>query len=383
MSAWSSLTAAALIIWLVILLLPWRPWSTVERIEALSNGDTGYHLSCVSVLIPARDEADSIARTLRGVSAQGRVAKVIVVDDQSVDGTVAAARAENLTTLEIVSGTAPMPGWSGKLWALNQGLGLIKSPYTLLLDADIELAPGILSALVKKLEDEDRTMVSVMAKLSMVSWWESLLIPPFIYFFKLLYPFALANASTRWVAAAAGGCVLIRTESLHAIGGFAALRGALIDDCTLARKIKEAGGRLWLGLSTAVRAIRPYPDLTSIWNMVARTAFTQLRYSLLLLILCSGSMLLLFAVPVLGLCVQDAYVRGAALAALCVMFTTYWPTVKYYQCRWWWMLSLPVAAFLYLAMTWTSAVRFWFGERSRWKNRIYDRERPAATGSNH
>ncbi|MBI2801494.1 MAG: glycosyltransferase [Gammaproteobacteria bacterium] len=383
MIAWSSLAAAALVIWLVIALLPWRPWSTAEHIEALPSGHIVCDLSSVSVLIPARDEADSIGRTLRGVAAQGQVAKIIVVDDQSDDGTAAVACAENLATLEIVYGSAPEPGWSGKLWALHQGLGLVESSYTLLLDADIELAPGILSALVRKLEDEERTMVSVMAKLSMVSAWESLLIPPFIYFFKLLYPFALTNASTRWVAAAAGGCVLIRTEALHAIGGFAALRGALIDDCTLARRIKDAGGRLWLGLSTAVRAIRPYPDLSSIWNMVARTAFTQLRYSSLLLILCSGLMLLLFAVPVLGLCVQDAYVRGAALAALCLMFTTYWPTVKYYRRRWWWMVSLPIAAFLYLAMTWTSAVRFWFGERSRWKNRVYDRRTSAVTGSNH
>lgn len=367
-----SLSIVACAMWLGLLLLPFRPWSTRESVapQALPSPP---ELSDITVLIPARDEAGGIALTLAGVAAQGHLAKVILVDDQSTDGTADIARGLSLASLEIVAGATPGPEWSGKLWALHQGLPRVETPYLLLLDADIQLAPGMLSALLAKLENEHRELVSVMAHLSMSSPMEKLLIPPFIYFFKLIYPFALANGPSRWVAAAAGGCILIRTDMLRRIGGFAALRGALIDDCTLARRVKDAGGSTWLGLSHGVRAIRPYEGLAEIWNMVARTAFTQLHYSSALLMLCTVLMGLSFVIPVMAVLLPGSDARTAGLAALLLMMASYFPVVRYYRLGWGWLVTLPLAAALYLGMTWTSALRYWRGERSRWKNRIYNR----------
>ena len=167
--------------------------------------------------------------------------------------------------------------------------------------------------------------------------------------------------------------MLVRTEALREIGGFAALRGALIDDCTLARRIKDAGGHLWLGLSHDVRAVRPYEGLAEIWNMVARTAFTQLHYSLALLLVCTLLMGVSFIVPVIGLVNGSGAVKVLALVGLLAMAASYAPVLRFYRQRWGWLLTLPLAASLYLAMTWTSALRYWRGERSRWKNRIYER----------
>ncbi len=367
-----SLSIVACAMWLGLLLLPFRPWSTRESL-APARLHSPPELGGVTVLIPARDEAGGIALTLAGVAAQGHVAKILLIDDQSTDGTADIARGLQLVGLEIVAGATPGPEWSGKLWALHQGLPRVDTPYLLLLDADIQLAPGILQALLEKLDNERRDLVSVMAHLSMASRMEKLLIPPFIYFFKLIYPFALANGPSRWVAAAAGGCILIRTDMLHRIGGFAALRGALIDDCTLARRVKDAGGSTWLGLSLGVKAVRPYEGLPEIWNMVARTAFTQLHYSSALLLLCTMLMGLSFVVPVVAVLLPGSDARTAGLLALLLMMASYLPVIRYYRLGWGWPATLPLAAVLYLGMTWTSALRYWRGERSRWKNRIYNR----------
>jgi hopene-associated glycosyltransferase HpnB len=367
----NSAIAAAFVVWTIILLLPWRPWGTRERIASEDHPHPA--IGEVTVVIPARDEADSIAATLLAVAAQGALASIVLVDDQSTDGTALRARSLNLPNLQLVDGTDPEPAWSGKLWALHQGLAHATTRYALLLDADIELKPGIVNALLHKLESEGFDLVSVMARLKMDSLWEALLIPPFIYFFKMLYPFALANSATKWVAAAAGGCVLIRTEMLRQLGGISALRGALIDDCTLARRVKDHGGRPWLGLSHDVAAIRPYGDLGTIWNMVARTAFTQLHYSLTLLLLCTMLMVLIFVIPLAGLGCTGASSRVLAALTIVMMLITYLPVLAYYRRSYWWLPTLPVAAVLYLAMTWTSAFRYWRGERARWKNRVYDR----------
>lgn len=364
---------AAALIWIAILALPWRPWDTRERVAANTADLARDELSRITALVPARNEAATITDTLSRLAAQGPLARIVLIDDESDDGTGDLARALEIPQLSVLRGQRPPPGWSGKLWALNQGLDQVDTEFVLLLDADIALERGIVATLAAKLVDESRDMVSVMAALSMHTGWEKLLIPAFIYFFKMLYPFALANSDNRLVAAAAGGCILIRTERLRAIGGFAALRDALIDDCTLARTVKNAGGRIWLGLSRDVRAARPYESLSAIWNMVARTAFTQLRYSTPLLALCTFLLLLVFVVPILGLSAEGLATRLVAWAAVAAMVRSYLPVLRYYDLNWTWALSLPVAASMYLAMTWTSALRYWRGERSRWKNRVYDR----------
>jgi hopene-associated glycosyltransferase HpnB len=205
----------------------------------------------------------------------------------------------------------------------------------------------------------------------MDSGWEKLLMPAFIYFFKLLYPFRLANSDFPHVAAAAGGCILVQTQVLTGIGGFAAIKGAIIDDCTLAKKVKGAGHRIWVGQSHSVVSARPYEGLGPIWEMVARSAFTQLRYSVWLLALCNVLIVSLFFGPVAGLLWGSANIRAVAFIAYACLAVSYWPSLRYYQRSAAWALLLPVIATLYLAMSWTSAVRYWRGDRSRWKNRVY------------
>jgi hopene-associated glycosyltransferase HpnB len=273
--------------------------------------------------------------------------------------------------LTIVS-AEPLPaGWSGKLWALEQGFKAVRTPWTLLLDADIQLKPGMAAALLEKARNDNRQFVSVMACLRMDSVWEKLLMPAFIYFFKLLYPFRLANSDFPHVAAAAGGCILVETAVLAGLGGFASIKGAIIDDCTLARKVKSAGHRTWVGQSHSVLSTRPYDGLGPIWEMVARSAFTQLRYSVWLLALCNLLILSLFWGPVAGLLWGDANIRAVAFIAYATLAGTYWPSLRYYLRSPAWAPLLPVIAALYLAMTWTSALRYWRGDRSRWKNRVY------------
>ena len=377
LSTLPTLALTAVAMWLGLLLLPWRPWSTRERIRADSTSDSSL-LKEVSVLIPARNEASCIAQTLRGLQRQGSFAKVVLVDDQSDDGTKTVAQQfsdkNDFRELRIVDGDVPPAGWSGKLWALHQGLSHIETPYVLLIDADIELADDMAASLLHKLQTEKLDSVSVMATLYMGSWAEKLLLPPFIYFFKIIYPFRLANSATSRIAAAAGGCVMMKTGRLHDIGGFEALKSAIIDDCTLAKKIKSAGGRIWVGLSRDVRAIRPYDSLANIWNMVARTAYTQLRYSFLLLLICTVLMLVGYVVPLVALALGDVNTKLTALLALGLIWYSYFPTVKYYDLPIAWTITLPLAAALFLAMTWTSAYRYLRGERSRWKNRSYERE---------
>jgi hopene-associated glycosyltransferase HpnB len=216
-------------------------------------------------------------------------------------------------------------------------------------------------------------LVSLTAEPRLASFWERLLLPAFVYFFRLLYPFRLSNGPSRHVAAAAGGCVLVERRVLEAIGGFAALRGALIDDCTLARLAKDAGFRTWIGLTRSARSRRPAATLRSVWEMVARTAFTQLRYSAVLLLACTLLMLLAFAVPVAGALAGDTTVRLVAAGTLATMCATYLPLLRYYDLGALRAVTLPAAALLFLLMTWSSALRYWRGTRSSWKGRVYTR----------
>ncbi|CAE6503579.1 Hopene-associated glycosyltransferase HpnB [Nitrosomonas nitrosa] len=363
------LAFAGVLFWWVILLAPWRPWGTQEVLEPSNEKDVS--LKEITILIPARNEGSLIEQTLNALSLQGKGHQIIVVDDQSEDDTALQARTCGAT---VISGTTPPPGWSGKLWALEQGLAKVSTPYTLLLDADITLAPGMIAALLKKAREEHLVLVSLMATPSFFRLSEQLLMPAFVFFFKLLYPFRLANKPGSRIAAAAGGCILVETQALRKIGAFASLRDALIDDCTLASRIKRAGMPTWIGLSHSARSHREYEDIKTIWNMVARTAYTQLHYSPLLLIVCTllmssmfwfAPILLLFALP--G---QTSIV--ICMLAWIAMIIVYIPVLHYYQLSPLWALALPVIGTLFLLMTWTSAIRFWRGERAQWKNRRYE-----------
>ena len=356
--------------WWSILLFPWRPWSTNEHVEAHEYRISAESLHDITVLIPARNEAHYIRRTLSTVKAQSEQIRIIVIDDQSTDDTAEQARQFGAA---VIAGTTPPIGWSGKLWALEQGLKEVKTPYTLLLDADIELAPGIVAELLRKARHENLTLISLMAQPPMENSIERLLMPAFIFFFKLLYPFALVNKPESRMAGAAGGCILVKTDTLLSVGAFACLHDALIDDCTLAAHIKHSGHHTFLGLSHAARSHRGYHELKPIWEMVVRTAFTQLKYSSTLLVVCTLIMLSMFwLAPFVFILAPTPEFHLISALAWIAMFSVYLPTLTYYQRSPLWGFTLPVIGMLYLAMTWTSALRYWRGERASWKDRRYE-----------
>jgi len=370
-------SALALAAWLCVLVLPYQPHRVRERLEA--DADSSDDLGSVTAIIPARDEAELIGRTIAALLSQGRGLAVVVVDDQSSDDTRgAAARAATPNiSLRVVDGRPLPDGWAGKLWALEQGLAVADRAYVLLLDADIELAPRTVPALLEKLRERDATLVSLMAELNSETFWERLLSPAFVFFFKLLYPFARSNDATKATAAAAGGCMLVRADALREIGGFAAIRGALIDDCTLAAALKRHRPPIWIGMTHSVRSLRAYATLGDFWSMVARSAFTQLRYSAWWLLLATALMVVTLLMPIVGVVVgvatADLRLTLTAGAAWLALAAAYWPVVTFYRLPVAAAATLPLAAALFLAMTWSSAIGYWRGTRARWKARDYGR----------
>ena len=366
------LTALSALFWLGAVLQPWLPWLNREVLERQTDIlPDKVDLSDVTVVIPARNEAAIIAQTLQALADQGHDLHVIVVDDRSEDGTAAAARSATGIDLTIVDG-APLPsGWAGKLWALEQGVQGIRTPLTLLLDADVHLAPGAIAALRHIHQSQERAFVSIMAELHMRSFWEKLLLPAFTLYFKTLYPFALANGPSRRFASAAGGCILLETRLFAEIGGLQAMCGALIDDCTLARRVKARGERTWTGLSRFVTCIRPYKNLAEIWNMVARSAYTQLGYSPIVLSLLTLIMLILFWMPVGSLFLFDANIRQLSLLAWLGMSAFHLPILLFYGLNPLFALLIPLTGTLYLGMTLDSALRYYRGVTSQWKGRVY------------
>jgi len=360
----------AAFLWLVILLLPWQPWRNNEVLPLPSTAEPG-DLSDTTVVIPARDEAQVIGQTLAALVGQGPGLRVLLVDDSSTDGTADVARSVSGLDLKVIPGQPLPEGWSGKVWALEQGVRQVETPLTLMIDADVALSSGVVAALKVQMRRGGYHFVSVMASLSMCSFWEKLLNPSFTYFFKMLYPFRLAKTSNPHFYSAAGGCIMLETRVFPAIGGLASIRGELIDDCALARQVKRSRFRTWIGQSRAVRSTRTYQGLRDIWNMVARSAFTQLRYSLLILLLTTFFIVTLFLAPVASWAVPARHIQALGLLAWVMMTASYLPTLRFYGLSPLWALLLPLVGALYAGMTWSSALRYWRGERSRWKGRVY------------
>ena len=360
-----------LFFWFVMLVLPWQPWRNRETLQVANPVDNA-DLSDLCVVVPARNEARQISQTLSALAQQGANLQVIVVDDESQDATAETARCAQGLDITVIEGEALPAGWTGKLWALQQGFARVKRPVTVLLDADITLAPGVLFSLREKLRSDNVSFVSVMACLSMSTFWEKLLLPAFVYFFKQLYPFALSNnPRVKFVAAAAGGCIMVKSAVLNSIGGFAGIKDSLIDDCALARKVKQRGYSTWIGLTLDVQSHRPYGGPKPIWEMVSRTAFYQLKHSTSILLVMTLLFLTIYGLPWVGLLEVNLTAQIISALALIAMMGMYLPIIRYYQLNPLWSLGMPLIALLYLAMTWYSAIEYWLGAGNSWRGRRY------------
>lgn len=385
-----AITAISCLIW-CFLLVGWGNFWRCDQVLNFDRPSTLQAYPSVAAIIPARDEASVLGQSLPSLLEQHYPGplKIILVDDQSSDGTGAVAQriAKDLghgDRLEVVSGQPLPPGWSGKLWAVEQGWQTVQlkkkgsdswPEYIFLTDADIAHGPQTITALVEKAQRDNLALVSLMVLLRCESVWEKLLIPAFIFFFQKLYPFPLVNNPQRQTAAAAGGCILMERSALQTIGGIAALKEALIDDCTLAQKVKAEGFPIWLGLTRDNWSLRPYDRLETIWQMVSRTAYTQLNYNPLLLLGTLLGMALVYLTAPIALML--AIIWGNVPLALLGAFTwmlmaiAYGPTLKFYGRSWLWGLTLPLIALLYSLMTLDSAWQHWRGRGGGWKGRIY------------
>ena len=362
------------VIWAYLLAAHGRFWQAGPMLTPSALTQSGpMRAPDVCVVVPARDEAAGIAGALSSLLAQNYLGglRIVLVDDESSDGTGAIARGLGDPRLTVISGGPRPAGWSGKLWAVAQGIAATgASEYLLLTDADILHDPRHLGTLVAQAECGDLDMVSEMVELACESPAERALVPAFVFFFQMLYPFGWVNDPRRATAAAAGGTILIRRRALERIGGIAAVRGALIDDVALAKAVK-AGGKIWLGHSALARSVRPYPDVADIWRMIARTAFTQLNYSPLLLIgTVLGMVIVWIAPPVLAL-FGEGLAQVLGLLAWLGAMASYLPTLGRFQRSPVWALALPLIAVFYTAATIGSAIDHWRGRGAVWKNRAY------------
>ena len=329
-------------------------------------------LQDVDIIVPARDEAETIQAVIGSLLAQdyGGDFRIILVDDNSTDAT--AELAGSAPKLQIIRLASKPAGWSGKLWALHEGIAASRSALVLFTDADIVHQPAHLSSLVAKLQSAHLDLVSEMVKLNCSSVAERMLVPAFVYFFQMLYPFARVNDARSAVAAAAGGTILVRREALERIGGIEAIKDALIDDVALAKAVKR-GGPIFLAHSDLAASIRPYPKIADLWQMISRTAFTQLRYSTALLVLTMAALTLVWLVPPWVAVFGSGWRLACALAACALAACSYLPTLIRYRRSKLWALALPLIAVFYMAATAASAVNYWRGKGARWKNRAYQR----------
>ena len=364
-----TLTGLSALIWVYLLLFHGRFWQAGPILNPrvpLSRPD-------VAIVVPARDEAETIDAVLRSLLAQEYrgAFRVVLVDDNSTDGTGAIARAIADPRLTVVTGAPRPAGWSGKLWAVSQGIQEAGNATLILLtDADILHQPQHLATLVARAERGDLDMVSEMVELACESWAERALVPAFVFFFQVLYPFDWVNDSLRPTAAAAGGTILIRTHALDRIGGVEAVRGALIDDVALAAAVKR-GGRIWLGHSVLARSARPYPGISDIWRMVARTAYVQLRFSPVILLATTFGMALVWLLPPWSALLGTGLVRWLGLAGWAMLTGSYLPTLRRFRRSYFWAPFLPLVAGFYMAATIGSAVNHHLGRGVAWKGRDY------------
>jgi hopene-associated glycosyltransferase HpnB len=408
------LTSLSVVIWVVLLVNRGGFWQINPVLETDEETIPLSSLPKICAIIPARNEADLLPATLTSLLSQDYAGsfEIFLVDDNSTDGTgetanrlrrsfanANAAGLQKTPQLHVINGKPLAAGWSGKLWAMEQGIrqaSELEPDYFLLTDADILHDTNNLNRLVTKAVGENLDLASIMVRLRCESFWEKLLIPAFVFFFQKLYPFQWVNNPQKSTAAAAGGCILIRRQALERIGGIESVRQALIDDCALALQVKSGTPSfpIWLGLSSLTKSLRSYDSLENIWDVVARTAFTQLNYSPFLLMgTLLGMFLVYLASPlglILGLVTGNWLVAGLGLLGWLLMSLAYLPTVNFYlgytsdiklvemdssvrfrRLSPFAAFYLPIIGFLYTLMTFDSALRHWQGKGGAWKGRVY------------
>jgi hopene-associated glycosyltransferase HpnB len=371
--------AVPLAVWLYLLLARGGFWHVWRQLIVAPDRRASARIVAV---VPARNEAEGIARAVSSLLAQtvSPPLHVVVVDDGSTDGTAdeakrAAEAAGARERLTVLSGTPPAAGWTGKLWAMSQGVAAAATrdpDFLLLTDADIEYVPDEVAGLATKAEAEHLDLVSLMVRLSTATFAERCLIPAFVFFFLKLYPPAWIASSRSSVAGAAGGCMLLRPAALARAGGLAVIRGCIIDDCALARAVKSTGGRVWLGLARQTRSLRVYGSFAEIGAMISRTAFNQLRHSYLTLAATLCGLFVTYLAPPLLLLTGQAIPMALGAAAWLLMSVCYLPMVRFYRVSAAYTLTLPLVALFYAAATVHSAIQYAAGTGGRWKGRIQD-----------
>jgi hopene-associated glycosyltransferase HpnB len=358
-----------LAIWLYLLLLHRGFWLLRER-DSQRVPEPEAWPSVVAV-VPARNEADVITRSIASLVAQDYPGdfRVVLVDDQSDDGTGRLAQTAGGGRLTVITGSDRPPGWTGKLWAMQQGAVQAGAPELLwFTDADIEHAPDNLRLLVSRAQDRGRVLVSLMARLSCRTAAEHFLVPAFVFFFDMLFPFGAVNDPKSPVAAAAGGCMLARRAALEAAGGLDAIRHNIIDDCALGRAMK-AQGPIWLGLTDRAVSLRPYEHISDIRHMVTRTAYAQLGYSPLVLAGTLLGLLMVYVAPVMTALFAWGISQLAGWLAWGIMALMFQPILRFYRLSPLWGLGLPLIGLFYAAFTVESAIQHWLGRGGMWKGR--------------
>jgi len=380
-SAWSAVAAISFGIWLYLLLGRGGFW----REHVLPPAPEPQRWPSIIALVPARNEAQYVGRALTSLLTQdypGNFA-VILIDDHSSDDTAALARAAvdaagAQQRLEVLRARSLPSGWTGKLWALSEGLAEAQSrapapELILLTDADIVHHPSNLRELAARIESECYDLASLMVRLRCETFAERFLVPAFVFFFEMLYPFAWVRDPRHRTAGAAGGCVLVRRAALERIGGLSAIRGEIIDDCALGRAVKR-GGPIWLGLTERTVSLRPYRKIADVWRMVARSAYAQLGYSPLLLLGTIFGLGLTFLAPVAS-AASGTEAAPLGLAAWAAMSFAFLPTLRLYKTAPVWAPLLPLIALVYIAATIDSARRHWQGRGGEWKGRVQHQSR--------
>ncbi len=368
-----ALGAAALLAWIYLLLGRGLFWVARERDDREDSPPPPIWPS-VAAVVPARNEADVIAASIGSLIVQDYPGSlhIVLVDDASTDGTAAAAPTD--ARVEIVNGSPLPAGWTGKLWAVSQGVARVTTAaqppdYLLLTDADIAHAPENVRALVSRAESRGLVLTSLMAKLAIETWADRLMIPAFVFFFDMLFPFGWVNDPARGTAAAAGGCMLIRREALERAGGIAAIRGEIIDDCAMGALLKRQGP-IWLGLTERARSLRSYGSMGEIGRMISRSAYAQLKYSPWRL---AGTLLGLgivyLAAPLLAV-FSEGPPRLLGLLAWLAMTIAFQPMLRFYRRSPLWGLALPAIGAVYAAFTFKSALDVWRGRGGQWKGRV-------------